>query len=118
MKKLLLLIFLVGSLTAFSQGTVTGTLIDADSGLPLASANVLETGTSNGAVADFDGNFSLIVSSNKGSITITYVGYSNKAVSYVVTSGAAALGKVALSEDANALGEVVVIGRGVIDLAG
>jgi len=118
MKKLLLLIFLVGSLTAFSQGTVTGTLIDADSGLPLASANVLETGTSNGAVADFDGNFSLNVSSNKGSITITYVGYSNKAVSYVVTSGAAALGKVALSEDANALGEVVVIGRGVIDLAG
>jgi iron complex outermembrane receptor protein len=118
MKKLLLLIFLVGSLTAFSQGTVTGTLIDADSGLPLASANVLETGTSNGAVADFDGNFSLNVSSNKGSITITYVGYSNKAVSYVVTSGAADLGKVALSEDANALGEVVVIGRGVIDLAG
>ena len=118
MKKLLLLIFLVGSFTAFSQGTVTGMLIDADSGLPLANANVVETGTSNGAVADFDGKFSLNVNSDSGSITISYIGYSDKAVSYTLVNGATDLGNVALAEDANALGEVVIIGQGVIDLAG
>ena len=75
MKKLLLFVILLGSFTAFSQGTVTGTVIDSDLGGPLSGANVLEIGTSNGAITDFDGNFSLSVSSNTGRIEITYVGF-------------------------------------------
>lgn len=118
MKKLLLFIFLLGSLTAFSQGTVTGTLIDSDTGDTLPSANVVETGTSNGTISDMDGKFSLNVSNNQGTITISFVGYSTRMASYTLTDGAADLGSISIDLDADALSEVVVIGKGVVDLAG
>ncbi len=117
MKKLLLMFFL-GSLTAFSQGVVTGTLVDETLGGPLSSANVVETGTTNGAIADFDGNFSLTVGKNSGTITVTYVGYTSRKVPFTLVNGKADLGNVPMTEDANSLGEVVIIGTGVIDLAG
>jgi outer membrane cobalamin receptor len=118
MKKLLLFIFLLGGLTAFSQGTVTGTLIDSDTGDTLPSANVVETGTSNGTISDMDGKFSLNVSSNQGTITISFVGYSTRMANYTLTDGAADLGSISIDLDADALSEVVVIGKGVVDLAG
>ena len=118
MKKLLLFIFLLGGLTAFSQGTVTGTLIDSDTGDTLPSANVVETGTSNGTISDMDGKFSLNVSSNQGTITISFVGYSTRMANYTLTDGTADLGSISIDLDADALSEVVVIGKGVVDLAG
>ena len=68
MKKLLLILCLIGGLTAYSQGTVTGSVTDSDLGGPLPGANVLEKGTSNGTVTDFDGNFTLNVNSNTGKL--------------------------------------------------
>jgi hypothetical protein len=118
MKKLLLLVLLLGSFAAFSQGTVTGTIVDSELGAPLNGANVLESGTANGGISDFDGNFSLAVESNSGSITISYVGYESQDVAYTLSGGTASLGTISLNVDANALDEVVVIGTGVVDLAG
>lgn len=86
MKKILLFTLLLAGFTAFSQGTVTGTVVDSDLGGGLPSANVLEVGTSNGAITDFDGNFSLSVSSNTGKIEITYVGFLKKTVSFTLTN--------------------------------
>ena len=117
MKQLLLFVFLLGSLTAFSQGTVTGTVTDSELGGPLSNANVLEVGTSNGAIADFDGNFTLNVSSNSGTIQISYLGYTNRTVSFSLTNGTVNLGSISLTGDAAALGEIVIVGTGVIDLA-
>ena len=116
MKKILLFTFLLAGFTAFSQGTVTGTVVDSDLGAGLPSANVMETGTTNGAVSDFDGNFSLSVSSNTGTIEITYVGFLKKTVSYSLTNGTVNLGNISLDGD-NTLDEVVIVGSGVIDLA-
>ena len=45
MKKLLLLLVLLGGFTAFGQGTITGSLMDMDLGGPLPGANVIEAGT-------------------------------------------------------------------------
>ncbi|PKA82792.1 outer membrane receptor protein involved in Fe transport [Ulvibacter sp. MAR_2010_11] len=118
MKKLLLFILLLGSFAAFSQGTVTGTLLDGETGETLPSANVVETGTSNGTVADMDGNFTLNVSKNQGAVTVSFVGYSSKKINYTLVNGSANLGSVSLDLDADALGEVVIVGKGVIDLAG
>ena len=59
---------LLGSMTAFSQGTVTGTVTDDDLGGPLPGATVMEVGTNNAAVTDFDGNFTLTVSNNSGGL--------------------------------------------------
>ncbi len=117
MKQLLLLVFLLGSLTAFSQGTVTGTLQDSDLGGPLSGANILESGTDNGAISDFEGNFTLNVSSDSGMVEITYLGYITKVVSYTLSNGTANLGSISMDVDASTLGEVVIIGTGVIDLA-
>ena len=117
MKKILLLTLLLAGFTAFSQGTVTGTVVDSDLGGGLPSANVMEVGTSNGAISDFDGNFSLSVSSNSGTVEISYVGFLKKTVSYTLTNGTVNLGEIRLSADENTLDEVVIVGSGVIDLA-
>jgi len=117
MKKLLLFFLLISSFAAFSQGTVTGTLVDPVSGTPLNGANVIETGTNNGAVSDFDGNFTLNVSSNSGTLEITYLGYTTKVESFTLSNGTASLGTVGLEEDAASLDEIVIVGSGVIDLA-
>lgn len=117
MKKLLLLVFLFGSFTAFSQGTVTGTVQDADLGGPLPNASVVEAGTSNGTISDFDGNFTLSVSSNSGQVEISYLGYVTRVVTFTLSNGSANLGSVSLDADAATLGEVVIVGTGVIDLA-
>lgn len=117
MKKLLLLVFLIGSFTAFSQGTVTGTIEDADLGGPLSGANILEVGTSNGAISSFEGTFSLSVSANSGEVEITYLGYTTKTVPFTLSNGSADLGTIFMEPDAATLGEVVIVGTGVIDLA-
>lgn len=60
---------------AFSQGTITGTVIDGETGSPLPGANVVVKGTTNGATTDFDGNFSIEVTSNSGVLKFTYLGF-------------------------------------------
>ncbi len=117
MRKLLLLVFLLGGFAAFSQTTVTGTVIDSDSNDPLAGANVVETGTTNGAITDFDGNFTLETSAKTGTLTISYIGYTIEKVPFKTVGGTAALGNVKITIDADALEEVVIVGKGIIDLA-
>ena len=60
--KLFSLFFLATSIIAFAQGTVSGTVSDAD-GTPLPGATVVVQGTSSGVTTDFDGNYSINASS-------------------------------------------------------
>jgi len=120
MKKItfyLMVSFLFVSVLSFAQGTVTGTITDSDLGGPLSGANVIEDGTTNGAITDFDGNFSLSVDGNSGTVTLSYLGYTTQSVSYTLANGSVSLGAISLAADADALAEVVVIGKGIIDLA-
>lgn len=98
---------------AFSQGTVSGTVIDGDTNSPLPGANVVVQGTSVGVSTDFDGNFSIEVSADSGTLTISYLGFITQKVPF--TGGS--VGTISLMPDAEELGEVVVVGTGVIDLA-
>jgi outer membrane cobalamin receptor len=116
MKKITHLITVVVMLftaLAFSQSTVTGTVVDSGMSSPLPGANVVEKGTTNGTTSDFDGNFTLKTQSSSGEVVISYVGYSPLTVAF---SGDQNLGSVSLATD-NTLQEVVVIGTGIIDLA-
>ncbi|MFT5250263.1 MAG: iron complex outermembrane receptor protein, partial [bacterium] len=120
MKKItfyLVVSFLFVSVISFAQGTITGTINDSDLGGPLSGANIVENGTDNGAITDFDGNFSLTVKGNNGKVTISYLGYTSQSMAYTLSNGSATLGAVSLDPDADALAEVVVIGSGVIQLA-
>jgi len=120
MKKItfyLVVAFMFVNVISFAQGTITGTITDSNLGGALSGANVIEEGTDNGAISDFDGNFSLTVEGNSGTVVISYLGYTSKNVLFTLTNGAANLGSISLDEDANALAEVVIVGSGIIDLA-
>ncbi len=100
---------------AFSQGTITGSVIDGETNSPLPGANVMVKGTTNGTVTDFDGNFSINVSEGSGSLVISYIGFISKTVSY---TSEGSLGSITLQPNAEELEGVVVVGTGLIDLAG
>ena len=77
----------------------------ADSQGPLIGATVMEKGTNNGTVTDFNGNFSLNVKSG-ATLVISYVGYETQEVK------AGENLNVILAEDGHLVNEVVVIGYG------
>ena len=93
----------------FAQNTqVTGTVLAADSKMPLAGVTILEKGTSNGAVTNFDGEYSIDVSSANAVLVLSYVGFQTQEVN---VDGRTTV-NVELLVDSNALDEVVVVGYG------
>ena len=99
---------------AFSQGTITGTVVDGDLGGPLPGASIVLQGTTNGTSSDFDGNFTIEVSENSGTLVVSYIGYDNTNIKF---TSLGSIGTISLLPDAQQLGEVVVTGTGIIDLA-
>ena len=47
------------NLTAFTQSTIKGTIIEKSSGETIIGAAILEKGTSNGCITDYNGKFTL-----------------------------------------------------------
>ena len=89
--------------------TVKGVVKDA-TGETVIGATVMQKGTSNGAVTDIDGNFTLKVPSN-ATLTISYVGY---ATQDIAVNGKTEF-SIVLKEDSKSLSEVVVVGYGTMD---
>lgn len=85
---------------------ITGTVVD-EKGVPIIGANIIETGTANGAVTDLDGKFSLRVNDD-ATIRVTYIGYFSQEIATVGRTNVS----ITLLEDTQALDEVVVIGYG------
>ena len=85
---------------------ITGKIVD-NYGEPVIGANVLEKGTTNGAVTDIDGAFTISVSRN-AVLSISYIGY--KTIEVKVDNRS--VYNITLEEDTEALEEVVVIGYG------
>ncbi len=92
---------------AYAQNTVSGTVIDAANGEAIIGANIIEKGTTNGTITDFDGNFTLSVKSG-AVLEISYMGY--KSVEMAATPNM----KIQLGEDTELLEEVVVVGYGMV----
>ena len=101
-------LLLVGAFICFGWAQaqeVTGTVSDANG--PLPGASVVEKGTTNGTQTDFDGNFTINVGEN-ATLVISYIGYST---TEIPVDGQTSI-TVVLSEDAQALDEVVIVGYG------
>lgn len=113
-KKLLFGLFFLTSLTVFSQTKITGVILDGEFNEPLAGANVVVKGTTDGATTDFDGRFEITTTKTAGEVVVTYLGFQKSTVSF---NGSANLGNVNLTADENQLEGVVVVGSGIIDLA-
>ncbi|CEN43030.1 TonB-dependent receptor [Capnocytophaga canis] len=100
----------------YAQGIVTGKVIDGEFNAPLLGANVLIQGTTKGVFTDADGKFSLQVDSDSGVLEISYLGFVTRQVPFKLTSGKANI-NVTLQSDAESLGEVVVTGSALLDIA-
>ncbi|WP_370477914.1 SusC/RagA family TonB-linked outer membrane protein [Tamlana flava] len=104
---LTLLLAFVVQITFAQEKTISGTVSDG-SGLPLPGATVLVKGTTTGTSSDFDGNYAITTS--QGSILVfSFVGYTTQEI----TVGASNIINVTLTEDAQALEEVVVTAQGI-----
>lgn len=104
---LLVALFVIGCLQLMAQTrTIKGEVTDAQNGEALIGATVMVEGEKGGTVTDFDGNFSLQVSSSAKKIKVSYIGYIDKILSISDNM------KVKLESDSKALADVVVIGYG------
>lgn len=102
---------------SFSQTKISGIIIDVENNEPLPGANVFVKGTQVGTTTDFDGKFEFTSSEKSGTLLVSFLGFETKSISFKSTAGSIDLGKIMLTPDANQLSEVVVIGKGIIDLA-
>ena len=99
---LLSLVLIFASTMMYAQTEITGTVVDA-TGEPIIGATVMEKGTSNGTITDFDGNFKLKVEAGK-ILVFSYIGFEKQEI-------AAAPGmQVTMKDNAAELTEVVVTG--------
>lgn len=104
---LLVALLLMGCLQLFAQTrTIKGEVTDAQNGDPLIGATIMVEGEKGGTVTDFDGNFSLQVSSSAKKIKVSYIGYIDKILTISDNM------QVKLESDSKALADVVVIGYG------
>jgi TonB-linked SusC/RagA family outer membrane protein len=102
---------------SYAQTMVTGTVMDARTGIGIPGANVVVAGTTQGTITNSVGFYSVNVSDPAAVLTFSFIGYKSETLSL---EGKTEL-DVILSEDLQGLDEVVVIGYGTVkksDLTG
>jgi TonB-linked SusC/RagA family outer membrane protein len=112
MKKQLFVLFfsmLLTSVIAQEKGfTIKGVIIDGAFDQPIPGASIMEKGTKNGAVSDFDGNFKLSVKNENAIVIISYMGYTTQEV---LIEGNNEL-RIVLETASSGLDEVVIVAFG------
>ena len=103
--KTFLLVLFAALFSVAANAQITGTVLEASTDFPVIGASVIEVGTTNGVITDFDGNFVLNVADG-AQIQISYVGF--QAQTLAAKDGMV----VKLEEDTYVLQEVVAIGYG------
>ncbi len=106
----LTLLFMLLPLTIWAQQTITGKVTDR-SGLPLPGASVLVEGTTNGAVTDFDGLYTINVKEDGVTLIFSYVGFETQ---YIDLKDQTEV-NVALDEASEVLDQIVLIGYGAVE---
>jgi len=104
---LLLFLFLTSFTFLNAQVTVTGTVISEEDDIQMPGVNIIEQGTTNGAITNADGTYSISVSAD-AVLLFSFVGM----VSQEIVVGAQTIIDVALASGTTALDEIVVIGYG------
>lgn len=105
----LLLLLMMSVSTIAAQSAISGKISD-QSGMPLGGVNVILDGTTQGAVSDFDGNYTIEnVESGTYTLNATYLGYSKFSQS-VTVEGEDITVDFTMEEDAESLDQVIVTG--------
>ena len=111
MKRIILLFVVFICMLQFSYGqkvTITGTVTAKDDGLPIIGASIVEKGTTNGTVTNYDGVYSISVN-NGATLSFSYVGMER--ADRLVTGSTPV--NVILSSSAVAINEIVVTAMGI-----
>ena len=87
--------------------TVSGVVKDRK-GEPIIGANIMEKGTTNGTITDFDGKYTLKVKNAKSILVVSYIGYQTQEIPV----GNGGKKDITLQDDSELMDEVVVIGYG------
>lgn len=93
--------------SVLQQKAISGKVVDSK-GESIIGANIMEKGTTNGTITDFDGNFNLNVAAN-AVLQISYIGYKTQEIPVSQLKAGAV---ITLKEDTEVMDEVVVIGYG------
>ncbi len=108
-RKITLIAFMAGVFAVQAQTvTVSGTVLESETGMPIPGANVSVKGANQGAVTDFDGKFSVSGVSTEATLVVSYIGYQTVTVKGVSSTPMT----ISLVADAAQLEEVVVVGYG------
>lgn len=115
MKKLLLtmaVVLLPFIMLGQNSIEITGSVLDSETGIPVPGANVIEKGTTNGVMTDFDGNFSLEVAKD-GALEISFLGYATTEIKVgeLELESISNL-QVKLAPTISGLDEVILVGYG------
>ena len=110
LRSLMLSLIMLLPLSLLAQEIKVQGVVKDPTGETVIGATVMQKGTNNGAVTDVDGNFTLTVPSN-ATLTISYIGY---ATQEIAVNGKTEF-SIVLTDDSQALNEVVVVGYGTMD---
>lgn len=105
----ILFLLLIALYSNSQERLITGTVTGAEDGLEMIGATVMIKGTSTGTITDYLGSYELNVPDNMDTLTFSYTGYN----SIDVVIGGRNVINVVLSQDAQVLDEIVVIGYGI-----
>ena len=102
------LCLLLGTMFSNIQSqSISGNVKDANS-IPIAGVNISVDNSNNGAVTDYDGNFSISNVSSDSNLVFSYLGYQTTSVTVGIQTDIS----VVMQEDLSELDEIVVIGYG------
>lgn len=112
------LIVLIGVLlcfaaSSFAQGTLKGTILDSETGVPLIGATVQLVGTYKGAAADLDGKFTITdIKPGDYTVKVSFIGYADKVYTGIrIEKGKTKTLKTSLELRSQTLEAVTVVGE-------
>lgn len=104
---LLLILFAFSNIIAAQNLNIEGVITDKNTNEPLIGATVLEKGTNNGTITNFDGHFEISAPRNSV-LVISYIGYIAQEITVTNQTNL----KIQMTPDTELLEEVVVVGYG------
>ena len=105
-----LVVFVLSAFNTFAQTTTTtGTITDASDGMTLPGVSVLEKGTTNGVITDFDGNYTIITTKENAVLEFSFLGYQT---TEIAVNGQTKI-NVTLEQGSEALDEIVITALGI-----
>lgn len=113
MKRIFFFAMLMLAAGSLASQTITGTVTEVSTGMPLIGVSIVELGTGLGTTTDIDGSYSLQITDSTGELVYSYLGYRLQRLPIAdILAGGSRL-DIALEEDGVQMDEIVVTGMNI-----